>query len=215
MEIILIGPPGSGKGTQAKKLEQETGYKHVSTGDLLRNNPNLTKKQKEALNSGKLLSDEMILDIVQCELKNHEQTGWILDGYPRTQNQAKQLDDILGSKKPLVLYFHVKEKDLIERLTGRLTCKQCGSVYHKTSNPPKNTSYCDNCNTALTQRKDDTIEVVTQRLKIYEEKTAPIIQYYKEKNILQTIDSGNNRSIENIFLSIKEILNNRKGCIEK
>lgn len=206
MHIILIGPPGSGKGTQAHKLAKQYQIEHISTGALLRGNPNLTEEQLEIIGSGKLIPDNMMLDIVVDKLKSLDDKGWILDGYPRTVNQAKDLDSVLKVETKKVVYLQIDEKELEDRILGRLTCKNCGEVYHLSAKPPKEKGICDLCGEALAHRVDDEIEVIKQRLRSYHDHTAPVINYYKENKSLHTVKSGGGRSIEEIFEEVKEAL---------
>lgn len=204
MQIIVMGPPGSGKGTQAKIIEKTFNLTHISSGDLLRNNPNLPQEIRDIMNSGAFPPDEMMLDLVKLELDRCT-SGWILDGFPRTLNQAKMLEKMYPENVKII-YFHIDEAELVNRLTGRLTCPKCGKIYHSTANPPKTPGICDDDGSTLTQRKDDTEEVVKNRLAVYREKTAPIIDYYNKKSLLQTIEAGGSNSIDSIFSNITKIL---------
>ncbi|MCH9812166.1 nucleoside monophosphate kinase [bacterium] len=206
MHLILIGPPGSGKGTQAKKIAKEFHLDHISTGDLLRNNPDLTKEQKELLNSGKLIPDMMMLDIVKARLNKCHGRGWILDGYPRTIAQAHLLENALEDGTVKVLYFTLDTKELVDRITGRLSCPACGSVFHKITRPPKKDNLCDNCGEPLIHRKDDTEEVIKKRLDTYFTYTDPVVKYYQDKNRFYNIACGNKHSIDEIFETIKDKL---------
>ncbi len=206
MHIVLIGPPGSGKGTQALKLAKEYSLDHISTGDLLRHNPHLTEEQKMIINSGKLIPDQMMLEILKSKLDLCGKNGWILDGYPRTVAQAESLFSILSTTNFQVLYFHINEDELLDRITGRLTCTSCGAVYHIKSSPPVKENVCDDCKGDLTHRKDDTKEVIRKRLETYHQFTLPVINYYKKKQILHQIESGNAKTIQEIFESVKNAL---------
>ncbi len=207
MRIILIGPPGSGKGTQASKLAKEYNLDHISTGDLLRHNPHLTQEQKAIINAGKLIPDQMMLEIVKAKLDLCGENGWILDGYPRTVEQAENLSSILPPGDLKVLYFHIDENELLDRITGRLTCSSCGAVYHIKNSPPIKENICNDCKGDLTHRKDDTKEVVKKRLETYHQFTSPVINYYKKKHILHNLESGNAKTIDEIFESMKNALN--------
>lgn len=184
MHIILLGAPGSGKGTQAEKLSKHLKIPHISTGDILRNNPD--PKIQAILSSGKLVSDEEIIQIVKNRLAQ-EKSGWILDGFPRTVAQAEALKPIVAK----VLYFQITDEMVKERLTLRRTCSNCGAIYHLKNKPPKTESICDLCKGPLTQRNDDRPEVVTERLKTYHEKTAPLIAYFRKEGSLIEIPSSN------------------------
>lgn len=206
MHLILVGPPGSGKGTQAKKIAADFGVEHISTGDLLRNNPNLSQEQKDIINSGSLIPDLMMLDIVKDKLSRCKGKGWILDGYPRTLEQAHLLENALEDGSTKVLYFSLDTKELLNRITGRLTCPACGAVFHKVSKKPQLEGICDSCKEPLIQRKDDHEEVVKKRLDTYFTSTEPVIEYYRDKKILEKVECGNDHSIDQIFNNIKEIL---------
>jgi len=206
MRIILIGPPGSGKGTQAIKFAKEFALDHISTGDLLRHNPHLTQEQKEIISSGKLIPDAMMLEIVKSKLDMCGENGWILDGYPRTIEQAENLSSILPPHSFKVIYFHIDEKELVDRITGRLTCSSCGEVYHKKNKVPLKELRCDSCQGDLIHRNDDSEEVIKKRLETYHKFTTPVINYYKLQGVLYNLESGSTKTIEEIFDSMKKIL---------
>ncbi|MCH9621411.1 MAG: adenylate kinase [Chlamydiia bacterium] len=206
MHLILIGPPGSGKGTQAKKLVDEFGLEHISTGDLLRNNPNLTKDQRAVINSGGFPPDEMMFEIVKAKLDSCKDKGWILDGYPRTINQAILLKKVLDESSMHIIYFDACRKMLRTRITGRLTCTSCGTVFHNKYNPPKEGGICDNCGHELIHRNDDNEKVMINRLDMYYKMTAPVIEYYKKHGHLKTIKSDEDSTIEEIFQKVKKLI---------
>lgn len=205
MHLVLMGPPGSGKGTQAKIIAQNFNLEHISTGDLLRKNPNLSKEQRDIINSGDFIPDNMMLEIVKSKLETCH-GGWILDGYPRTLTQAKNLQDALQNSTFQVIYFDIDEGELLDRITGRLTCSNCDSIFHKKTKPPIKENICDNCGGALIHRKDDTKETIKHRLEAYHNYTAPVVKYFKEKNVLASISTDNSKSIDQIFDEVREIL---------
>jgi len=194
MNIILIGPPGSGKGTQAKMIVDRYKVLHVSTGDILRENVRngtpLGVEAKKFMDAGKLVPDALLIDIIKDRLaKDDVKGGWMLDGYPRTIPQAEALDKILpalGQKINVVLNIDVPDEELVKRVTGRRMCK-CGATYHITFNKPKEEGKCDACGGELYQRADDTEETVKQRLNAYHAQTQPLIDYYNKRGIVATV----------------------------
>ncbi|BAT72201.1 adenylate kinase [Thermosulfidibacter takaii ABI70S6] len=213
MNIIMLGPPGAGKGTQAKMLVEKFGIPQISTGDMLRaavaEGTELGKKAKEYMDKGQLVPDEVVIGIVEERLKKSDcEKGFILDGFPRTVPQAEALDKILekmGKKIDYVINIVVPDVEILKRLTGRRTCKQCGAMYHVIYNPPKQEGVCDKCGGELYQRDDDKEETIKNRLKVYNEQTAPLIEYYKAKGVLVDIDGT--KSINEIFEDILRVLN--------
>ncbi len=194
MDIILLGPPGSGKGTQAKMIADKYKVKHISTGDILRENVRngtpLGVEAKKFMDAGKLVPDSLLIDIIKDRLaKPDVKAGWMLDGYPRTIPQAEALDKILpglGQKIDVVLNIDVPDAELIKRVTGRRMCK-CGTTYHVQFNPPKVAGKCDACGADLYQRQDDTEATVKQRLQAYHTQTQPLIDYYTKRGIVATV----------------------------
>ncbi|NJD76484.1 MAG: adenylate kinase [Candidatus Methanoperedens sp.] len=211
MNIILLGPPGAGKGTQAKKIAEYCLIPHISTGDILReninNNTNLGLKAKSYMSKGELVPDELLITIIKDRLSKKDCSGgFLLDGYPRTIPQADALQMILtesNKKLDVVLNIDVDDEELINRLSGRRMCS-CGASYHLIFNPPAKDEICDRCGGKLYQRDDDKAEAIKNRLVVYKKQTQPLIEYYKKKGILQEIDGG--KDIQAIFENIKKVL---------
>jgi adenylate kinase len=212
MGIILLGPPGAGKGTQAKKLTGEFSIPQISTGDMLReavkNGTDLGKKAKGFMDAGGLVPDEVVIGIVKERLAAKDcATGFILDGFPRTIPQAQALDRAtkeLGKEIRFVLSLEVDQNELMERLCGRRTCTGCGAMFHVKFNPPKAAGKCDQCGTALIQRDDDKEETITARLANYNKATAPLLDYYRNTGKIRTVMASG--EIDAIFASIVKIL---------
>ena len=195
MRIVLLGAPGSGKGTQAQKLITEYGIPQVSTGDLLRAavsaGSELGKKAKSAMDAGQLVSDDIVLGMIKERLQEDDaQKGFILDGYPRNLSQAASLDALLAeTNQPLqgALLIDVDFDVLMQRLTGRLSCKNCGAVFNRFTSPPQVENTCDKCQNELFHRADDNEEIIGKRLKTYEDETSPLVNYFKDKGILLSV----------------------------
>ena len=193
--IIFLGPPGAGKGTQAKKLQEKFGFKHISTGDLLRNeiknNTDLGKEIKSIMESGALVSDDIVLEIVKKNLsKSIVETGFVFDGFPRTVIQGEKLDDLvkqLGFNIDVVFYVEIDEKTAVDRISNRRICSKCGTIYHLRYNPPKIKGVCDKCGGTLYQRDDDKEETVRNRYEIYMRQTFPLVKYYRNSELLVNI----------------------------
>ncbi|MDD1769733.1 MAG: adenylate kinase [Methanomassiliicoccales archaeon] len=187
--IVIMGPPGSGKGTQTERLCAEFKLTKISTGDLLREavkqGTPLGIKAKSFMDAGKLVPNDLVIDLIREKLKTLK-GGVILDGFPRNLEQAKMLDSI--AKVDLAIDLQVNEENLVNRLTLRRTCKNCASVYHLEFNPPKVAGKCDKCGGELYQRSDDTEKTVRERLKVYKESTLPLVNYYKKKGVLKAVD---------------------------
>lgn len=196
MNLILLGPPGSGKGTQAKRLMQRYEIPQISTGDILRDavkeGTPLGREAKRYMEEGKLVPDEVVVGIVKDRLKGPDcQRGFILDGFPRTIAQAEALDRILeemGRGIDHVIDIRVDKDELLRRLSGRRTCRSCGAMYHVIFNPPRVDGVCDRCGGELYHREDDKEETIRERLRVYEGQTAPLIEYYEKKGLLRRID---------------------------
>ncbi len=212
MNIVFLGPPGAGKGTQAKRITERYGIPQISTGDMFREHlskgTELGKKAKEYMEKGQLVPDEIVLSMVEERLKQPDcEKGFILDGFPRTVPQAEALDEMLakwGKKIDYAIAIEVPDEELVKRLTGRRTCKKCGMMYHVIFKPPKEEGKCDACGGELYQRADDNEETVRNRLKVYHESTAPLIDYYEKKGVLHRVDGMG--SIDEIFERIVKIL---------
>lgn len=194
--VVLLGPPGAGKGTQAKLLQDKFGVCQISTGDILRKavaeQTPLGKEASQYINRGALVPDSVIVDLVAARLQEKDcEKGFILDGFPRTIPQAKSLDEILkqrGIGLNSVLSVQVPQDVVIERLAGRRTCRSCGALSHVTFSPPKKAGICDRCGGELYQRDDDREETIANRLKVYDDQTAPLLDYYRGQGLLREID---------------------------
>ena len=197
MNIILLGPPGAGKGTQAKRLQDKHGLVQLSTGDMLRELKNsgseLGAQAKEIMDAGKLMPDDLMIEMISQRIDQPDcATGFILDGFPRTTPQAEGLDKMLsdkGLKLDSVIEMAVDDAALIERVVGRYSCAKCGAGYHDLYQKPTKEGVCDNCgNTEFSRRADDNEETMRTRLATYHEQTAPILPYYRDKGVLKSID---------------------------
>jgi len=212
MNLILMGLPGAGKGTQAERIVGKYGLPHISTGDMFRTaikeETELGKKAKSYMDAGELVPDDVTIGIVRERLGKADcQKGFLLDGFPRTTAQAEALDNLLadmGRRIDAVLYIDVDRDSLLERLTGRRICSQCGATYHITLNPPKEEGVCDKCGGQLYQRDDDKIETVKTRLEVNEKQQKPLLDFYNKKNCLQEING--NQDIDDVFASIERVL---------
>ena len=207
MRIILLGPPGAGKGTQAVRFAGKLGVPHISTGDILRRN--VAKKTKLGLQAqpymatGKLVPDDLVIEMTAKRLKEKDaRKGFILDGFPRTLAQANALEDL--TEIDVVVNLFLDPEDLVKRSTGRQVCPDCEAVYHVLTNPPRKTGVCDKCGSDLVQREDDKEEVVRTRITTYEERTEPLCMYYKERGLLRDVYASGH--IEEIFERILEAL---------
>jgi adenylate kinase len=207
--LVFLGPPGAGKGTQAKLLSQRMGFLHLSTGDLLReavkNQTPLGKKAKEYMYRGELVPDELIVQLIEETMP--KDSNVILDGFPRTVNQALALEEMLkgkGEKISKVLFFDVPDEVIIDRLSGRRVCSKCGAVYHVKYNPSKVEGVCDLCGGTLVQRDDDREEVVRKRLEVYRKQTQPLIEFYQDRGIIYKLDAG--KGVEELFEEVKGLV---------
>ncbi|MBS0605099.1 MAG: adenylate kinase [Verrucomicrobia bacterium] len=192
--LILLGPPGSGKGTQAKMLEDKMNLPHISTGDLLRDHIRrgtaLGKQAQTYMDKGHLVPDGLILDMLFERVSLEDcAKGYILDGSPRTIPQAEALQQrLIGQPAPVVINLDLSDAQIIERLTKRVVCEKCGTPYHLLYSPPKTLGKCDKCSGSLIQRPDDTEAVIAKRLKVYHEQTEPLIAFYSKQKLLHTVD---------------------------
>ena len=211
MKLVLLGPPGAGKGTQAESIVSKYGIPHISTGDIFRKNikegTELGKKAKEFMDMGQLVPDSLVVDIVIDRLNEDDaKGGYLLDGFPRTVFQSNALDKYLdeyNDSLDKVININVDPAALIERAVGRRICKACGATYHVSFNPSKESGVCDKCGGEVYQRSDDIEETVQNRIKVYLDETSPLIDYYTEKGKLINIDGQ--QPIEDVF---KDILKN-------
>lgn len=213
MVVILLGPPGVGKGTQAVRLADEAGWAHVSTGDLLRaarrEGTELGKKAQAFMDKGELVPDHLILDLVREHLAEiGSGTGILFDGFPRTTAQAEGLEDVLedvGRRVDAVVVFDAPEETLVKRLSGRRSCPECGAVYNVHFTPPEQEGVCDRCGHELVHRKDDHPDTVRRRLRVYREETAPLIEWY-EAHEAEQIHIEADRGVDEIQADLREAL---------
>lgn len=211
MNIVLLGPPGAGKGTQAKVLSKEYKIPHISTGDMLREavkaGTKVGKLAKSYMDKGELVPDKVVVDITGERISQSDaKSGFLLDGFPRTDEQANELDlalDKTGKKIDTILYFKTSPEVSIARLSGRRVCPKCGSNFHIKNMPPKEKDLCDDCNSRLIQRDDDKSETVKRRLVVYENQTKSLIDYYQKKHILKEV-SGD-LEVNKLFYEIKKL----------
>src|SRR6056297_684737 len=214
MRLILLGPPGAGKGTQAEGIKKEFNIPHISTGDIFRenikNNTKLGKKAQEFMNKGLLVPDELVVNLVKDRLSKKDcEEGFLLDGFPRTIEQAKALDkelEKMDQKLDKAINIVVSEDILVERIVGRRICKNCKATYHIKFNPPKQEGICDKCGGELYQRDDDKEETVQNRIKVYNEETQPLVEYYENKDLILNINGE-----QEINKVLEDIINNLKG----
>jgi adenylate kinase len=210
--IVLLGPPGVGKGTQAKMVAEKTGLLHISSGDLFRENikneTELGKLAQTYMNKGELVPDDVTIAMIRKRLTRPDcRAGALLDGFPRTTVQAEALEKLLaefGGKVDYVPYITASEATLVERLSGRWTCKAQGHVFHEKHNPPKKPGVCDLDGSELYQRDDDKAETVMRRIQVYYQQTAPLITYYRQRNLLAEIDGA--QPIEKVTADLLTVL---------
>lgn len=216
MKIVLLGPPGAGKGTQAKSISNRYSIPHISTGDIFRKNISentpLGIEAKSYMDNGQLVPDEVTINMVKDRLQQDDcKNGYLLDGFPRTVHQAEALDNFLTEREESIdtaLLIEVPKEFILERITGRRVCPSCGASYHIKFNPPTNDGKCDLCGSDVIQRKDDTEETVKERLDVYENQTQPLIDFYKNKKQLSVVDGT--QAINEVFESICKILGSDK-----
>ena len=212
MKIIMLGAPGAGKGTQAKKIAEVCNVPHISTGDIFRanikNGTELGAKAKEYMDKGLLVPDELVCDLVVDRIQQSDcEKGYILDGFPRTIPQAEALTNALnaiGQKMDYAINIEVPDENIIQRMSGRRACVGCGATYHVVYNPTKVEGICDACGEALILRDDDKPETVKNRLDVYHEQTQPLIDHYKNEGILVEVDGTKN--MDDVFTDICKVI---------
>ena len=212
MKIIMLGAPGAGKGTQAKMIAEKYGLPHISTGDIFRanikNGTELGKEAKEYMDKGLLVPDELTVRLLlDCVAQDDCKNGYVLDGFPRTIPQAEVLDEKLselGEKVDYAINVDVPDENIVNRMSGRRACLNCGATYHIVSIPPKKEGICDVCGSELVLRDDDRPETVQNRLKVYHEQTQPLIDFYEKKGVLRSVDGT--LPMEEVFTAITKIL---------
>ncbi len=212
MNIVIMGPPGAGKGTQAEFIKNRYNVPHISTGDMFREavkkGTPMGKEAQKYMNEGKLVPDQVTIGIVEDRLAEADcQAGFLLDGFPRTIVQARALDAVmekLGRKIDAAINISVPDNILIQRMSGRVSCKECGKVYHLVFSPPVVQSKCDQCSGELIQRSDDNAETASNRLQVYNEQTSPLLDYYQEKGLLRNVDG--NRDLKAVGSDIEATL---------
>ena len=204
--VLLLGAPGAGKGTQSRRLVDEFGVEHVTTGDALRDNKQMDISDLglaydtpgEYMDAGELVPDEVVNEIVNKALGDAD--GYVLDGYPRNESQTEYLDSI--TDLDVVLYLDVAEDDLVGRLTGRRVCEDCGATFHVDFDRPEEAGVCDECGGALYQREDDTEETARERIRVYEENTAPVVDYFRDAGVLVEVDGE--RAPEDVWTEVRD-----------
>jgi adenylate kinase len=197
MRVVLMGPPGVGKGTQAKSLQERSGIPHVSAGDILRHavrtGTPVGRQVRPYVESGKLVPDDLMGDLIAESLEGNGEKGFILDGFPRTLEQVDILDRLLGrlgSRLDVVFILTAPEEEIVRRLSGRRLCPSCGALYHLESKPPSSPGVCERCSSALVQRPDDAEDVIRERLRVYAEQTLPVAEAYRSRSLLREIDGA-------------------------
>jgi adenylate kinase len=219
MKIVLLGPPGAGKGTLAGSLKEMFGVVHISTGDILRDEmksgSKLGRQMRDFVENGKLVPDEVITQILENYLRDDprlKEKGYLLDGFPRTEPQARDLDKILqGIQQPLdfAVYMKASLPVIIHRLTGRRVCRDCGALFHMQNKPPKTNNTCDVCGGSVYQRPDDNEETIKTRMDEYLRNTGPVFEYYERQKKLRTIDSD--KDSDELLTQLLELLNETQG----
>ena len=208
MRLILLGPPGAGKGTQAKMLDEKFQKPQISTGNILRksiqNGTELGKRAEVFMNAGKLVQDDIVIGLIRERIVEEDcRTGFILDGFPRTIVQAEKLTETLEEMNlsiDAVIDFEVESEELLNRLTGRSTCRDCGAMFHRASRPPLRKGVCDSCEGELYQREDDKEETIKKRLEVYQHETAPLKGYYRRQGNIKTVQGCG--TVEEIFSKV-------------
>jgi len=212
MQLVFLGAPGVGKGTQAEKVSLQCGIAKISTGDLLReavrNKTSLGLEAKGFMDQGKLVPDSVVIGLVRDKLgETASARGFLLDGFPRTVAQAEALANVLGERGfnlSRVINFQVSQPEIVKRLSGRRSCPKCQATYHVDFGPSKNGHSCDRCGEALVQRSDDQPEAIATRLRVYEEQTAPLISYYEQKNVLTHVNGA--EPVDAVYKSLMKVL---------
>jgi len=212
LRIVMLGAPGAGKGTQAKRIAEAHGLPHISTGDIfraLRADSPLGAKVKQFMEAGRLVPDELTCEIVADRIRQDDcAQGYILDGFPRSVPQATEFQRLLtsrGERLDVAVDIEVKDEEIVERLTARRSCGQCGAIYNIKFSPPKKNGQCDQCGAALVQRQDDREETIRERLRVYHETTEPIIAYYQQQGILRIV-VGSGSTPDRVYQKVEEIL---------
>jgi len=212
MRMVLLGPPGAGKGTQAKRLAEHFGIAHISTGDILRRQveqgTELGQQARELMDAGALVPDALIIRMVEERLAEADcAAGFLLDGFPRNRAQAEALEALLERREQelqAVALLVVEDEELVRRLSGRCSCPRCGAVYHAVFSPPREPGRCDTCGERLVQREDDREETVRHRLSVYHEQTRPLVEFYRERGLLVTVNGA--EAIDSVFQELVEEL---------
>jgi adenylate kinase len=212
MRLIIFGPPGAGKGTQASRISDKHGLPHISTGDMLRaavkEGTDLGRLAKSYMDKGELVPDDVVTGIIRERVrKKDSKDGFMLDGFPRTIPQAKALDKMLddeGLKIGAVISIEVDDEELVKRISGRRVCEKCGAMYHIIFDPPRNSGYCNKCDGRLYQRDDDSEGVVRNRLQVYKSQTEPLKEYYESTGILKGVKGTG--TVDEVFSKIERIL---------
>lgn len=208
--VILLGAPGSGKGTAATRLTKDVSLPHLSTGDLLRENVKkgtpLGIRAKEYMDKGLLVPDDLVIAML-CDRVTQPDCakGYLLDGFPRTIAQAAAFQESLNGVKPLVIDLKVSDQVVVDRISGRMVCEKCGHIFHKTFSPPKVEGMCDVCQSALKQRKDDSADVVSECLRVYHAQTKPVEEFYAEQGLLHEVDAE--RGAEHVYQTVMSLVN--------
>ncbi len=210
LRIILFGAPGSGKGTQARRIEREHQYKHVSTGDLIRTeiqkDTQLGRKMKILVDEGRFVPDDIMIELVKNRVNNEDIiNGYIMDGFPRTCNQARSLTQIQVSRE-VAIYLNVQnEAVIVNRILSRLICSNCGAIFSTIARPPKKNGICDHCETVLVKRADDNETAIKERIRIYHRETLPVLEYYRNQGVLNQVDAS--LEVNTVFSKISELIN--------
>jgi len=213
--VILLGAPGAGKGTQAARLAQARGLAHVSTGDLLRDHvkrgTELGQEARGFMDRGEYVPDDLVLEMLAARIASPDcRKGYVLDGFPRTDVQARALEKRLEGTGPVqVVNLDVSDESLVERAAGRLSCRQCGRIYHTKTAPPRQAGKCDACGGELYQRSDDAAPVVRERLRVYREKTEPLVRFYQERGLLTTLDGE--QAPDTVFSRLNGLIQKKVG----